>query len=76
MENCYHADWALLVLNIWAYYLIGCKKSSGFILGLVGCIIGMVLFTLVSFSIPMIIMYVLFGTLNIINYLKWQKSSE
>lgn len=62
------AFWTLLVLNIYAYYLIGKKNNIGFILGFIGCVIGVLVFLN---NTPMIIMYLLFGALNIKNYLEW-----
>ncbi len=66
-------DWAIMILNLYSYYLIGCKKKIGFLLGIIGSIIGLLLFSLVIFSIPMIIMYLSFAALNYINYKKWQQ---
>lgn len=66
-------DWAIMILNLYSYYLIGCKKKIGFLLGIIGSIIGLLLFSLVIFSIPMIIMYLSFAVLNYINYKKWQQ---
>lgn len=37
-------DWILMILNLYSYYLIGNKKSIGFILGLIACILGIMLF--------------------------------
>lgn len=66
-------DWAIMILNLYSYYLIGCKKKIGFLLGIIGSIIGLLLFSLAIFSIPMIIMYLSFAVLNYINYKKWQQ---
>ena len=71
-NNFYYIDWLVMILNLYSYYLIGNRNKFGFILGLLGCLIGIVLFTFFSFSIPMIIMYVCFGVLNIKNYKKWK----
>lgn len=67
----YYLDWLVMVLNLYSYYLIGNKKRLGFILGIIGCIIGIFLFTMLSESIPMVIMYLCFGVLNYLNYEKW-----
>lgn len=67
-------DWGVMLLNLYSYYLIGNKKKFGFILGIVGCIAGLLMFTLITSSIPMILMYICFGILNVINYLKWKQN--
>lgn len=67
-----HADWVVVALNIYAYYLIGNQKKLGFIIGAVGSILGVIFFSTILLSIPMIIMNLLFGILNIRNYLKWE----
>ena len=72
MSNLYGIDWILTILNLYAYYLISCSKSSGFLLGLIGSILGIVLFAII-FSIPMIIMYASFAVLNWKGYLNWTK---
>ncbi len=72
MDNFYGLDWGVMLLNLYSYYLIGNKNKFGFILGVVGCILGLVMFTLISFSLPMTIMYVCFAILNLINYIKWK----
>ena len=69
----YYLDWLTMILNLYSYYLIGNKNKFGFILGFIGCIIGILLFSILSFSVPMIIMYLCFGYLNIKNYIKWKK---
>jgi len=66
-----YADWIVVALNIYSYYLIGNQNKIGFILGIIGCILGIVLFSTILFSAPMIIMNGLFGVLNLINYVKW-----
>ena len=73
MKNLYFLDWGLMLLNLYSYYIIGLKKKLGFILGFIGCILGIILFTFLQFSFPMIIMYIFFGYLNINNYIKWSK---
>ena len=66
-------SWSLMILNLYSYYLIGCKKNIGFILGFIGCVVGVILFTIFTFNTPMVIMYLAFGVLNITNYIKWLK---
>lgn len=58
-----------MILNLYSYYLIGNKKSFGFILGIIGCIIGIILFYEMK---SMIIMYSLFAILNFKGYLQWR----
>lgn len=65
-------DWLVMILNLYAYYLIGNKNKNGFIIGLIGCILGFIVF-MYSFNLPMIIMYVMFGILNLKSYIKWKK---
>lgn len=72
MKDVYYLDWLLMILNLYSYYLIGNKNKYGFLLGSVGCILGISLFIYI-FNTPMIIMYVIFGVLNILNYIKWLK---
>lgn len=62
--------WILFASNICAYYLLGKKKSIGFIIGFLGSALGILLFLN---NIPMIIMYTTFGVLNIKNYLEWKE---
>ena len=69
----YYLDWVLMALNLYAYILIGNKNKLGFLLGGVGCILGIVLFGLTIVSVPLVIMYIAFGALNVINYMKWLK---
>ena len=64
-----YLDWIVMILNLYSYYLIGNKKKSGFLLGGIGCILGVVLFINSS---AMIIMYSCFGVLNVNNYRKWK----
>ena len=72
MENNYYLDWIVMALNLYSYYLIGCKKEFGFILAFIGALSGVLMFSVLVFSIPMIFMYSSFATLNIINYVKWK----
>ena len=72
MDKLYGLDYLLLVMNLYSYYLIGCKKNIGFLLGIVGSVIGLILFSFVIKSIPMIIMYLSFAILNYTNYTKWK----
>lgn len=58
-----------MILNLYSYYLIGNKKSFGFILGLVACVIGIILFYEMA---SMVIMYISFAILNLKGYLKWK----
>lgn len=76
MENKYYLDWIVMILNLYSYYLVGCKNNFGFILAFIGAVSGAILFSTLVFSIPMIIMYLSFATLNIINYIKWKKSCQ
>lgn len=62
-------DWILMALNLYSYYLIGNRKSIGFILGLISCILGIVLFYNMT---SMIIMYICFGLLNIKGFYQWK----
>lgn len=73
MNNLFGLDWILTTLNLYSYYLIGNKRIIGFILGTLACILGTILFSILTFNIPMLIMYIIFGILNIINYFKWLK---
>ena len=73
MDKLYGLDYLLLVMNLYSYYLIGCKKKLGFLLGVIGSIIGLILFSFIIKSIPMIIMYLSFAILNFVNYIKWKK---
>jgi len=61
-----------MILSLYSYYLICVKKKIGFIVGLIGSIIGIIFFF--NLSISLIIMYLSFGVLNIIGYLKWEKN--
>ena len=72
MDKLYGLDYLLLVMNLYSYYLIGCKKNLGFLLGIIGSVIGLILFSFVIKSIPMIIMYLSFAILNYANYTKWK----
>jgi hypothetical protein len=72
INNFYYLDWGVMLLNLYSYYLIGNKKQIGFILGLIGCIVSIFLFSYFIISIPMLIMYICFGILNYINYKKWK----
>ena len=72
MTKFYGLDWLTMLLNLYSYYLIGNKKKFGFMLGIIGCVVGLLMFTLITFSIPMILMYICFGILNYINYRKWK----
>ena len=72
MDKLYGLDYLLLVMNLYSYYLIGCKKNIGFLLGIIGSLIGLILFSFVIKSIPMIIMYLSFAILNYANYTKWK----
>lgn len=71
MSELYYLDWILMILNLYSYFLIGNKNKLGFLLGIFGCFIGLILFTILIFNFPMLIMYCAFGTLNAINYIKW-----
>lgn len=62
-------DWVLMILNLYSYYLIGNRKSIGFILGLIACILGIILF---YNMISMIVMYIFFGFLNIKGFYQWK----
>ena len=66
-------DWAIMTLNLYFYYLKKKKKRIGFLLGIIGSVIGLILFSIVIMSIPMLIMYLSFSILNYINYKKWKK---
>ena len=58
-------DWAIMILNLYSYYLIGCKKRIGFLLGIIGSVIGLILFSIVSiisFNVQLLL------TISIINY--------
>ena len=75
MDKLYGLDYLLLVMNLYSYYLIGCKKNLGFLLGIIGSVIGLILFSFVIKSIPMIIMYLSFAILNYANYTKWKTTN-
>lgn len=75
MDKLYGLDYLLLVMNLYSYYLIGCKKNIGFLLGIIGSVIGLILFSFVIKSIPMIIMYLSFAILNYANYTKWKTTN-
>mgnify|MGYP003588218345 FL=1 len=75
MDKLYGLDYLLLVMNLYSYYLIGCKKNLGFLLGIIGSVIGLILFSFVIKSIPMIIMYLSFAILNYANYIKWKTTN-
>ena len=75
MDKLYGLDYLLLVMNLYSYYLIGCKKNIGFLLGIIGSVIGLILFSFVIKSIPMIIMYLSFAILNYTNYTKWKTTN-
>lgn len=64
-------DWVLMILNLYSYYLIGNRKSIGFILGLISCILGVILF---YNMMSMIIMYICFGILNVKGFYQWKLS--
>lgn len=66
-----YADWGVLILNIYSYYLIGNRNKHGFALGLVGCVLSIILFSTIMWSVPLIVMNICFGILNTRNYLKW-----
>ena len=66
-------DWTIMILNLYSYYLIGCKKRIGFLLGIIGSIIGLILFSIVIMSIPMLRMYLSYSILNYINYKEGKK---
>lgn len=73
MSNLYGLDWLLTVMNLYSYYLIGDKRKVGFVLGSIACVFAIIVFSLLAFNIPMLIMYLVFGILNIINFIKWKK---
>lgn len=64
-------DWILMILNLYSYFLIGNRKSIGFILGLISCILGVILF---YNMMSMIIMYICFGILNVKGFYQWKLS--
>jgi len=61
-----------MILSLSSYYLICVKKKIGFIVGLIGSIIGIIYF--LNSSVSLVIMYFSFAVLNIIGHLKWNKS--
>lgn len=63
-------DWILMILNLYAYYLISNKRIIGFILGAIGSILGIIIFWNM---ISIVIMYLAFTILNIRGFLKWNK---
>lgn len=73
MPELYYLDWVLMILNLYSYLLIGNKKRIGFLLGGIGCLIGLILFSTLVYNLPLLIMYISFGVLNILNYIKWSK---
>jgi hypothetical protein len=70
MENS--IGWVLTALNLYSYFLVGNQNKIGFIVGGIGCILGIIMFSIIVLSIPMIVMYISFGILNTLNYFKWQ----
>lgn len=70
----YGLDWFIMLLNLYAYYLLGKKNKFGFILGLIGSILGIFMFTYFTISVAMIIMYSVFSILNIKNYIEWKNN--
>ena len=73
MNKLYGLDWILLIMNLYSYYLIGCKKNIGFMIGFIGSLVGLIIFIFVILNPPMIIMYIAFAILNCINFIKWKK---
>jgi len=63
-----------MILSLYSYYLICNKKKIGFIIGLIGSIIGIIFF--INISTSLIIMYISFSILNIIGYKNWNKSKK
>jgi hypothetical protein len=63
-------NWSIMILNLVSYYLIGLKKRYAFILGLVGCVAAIVVF---YNNLPLLLMYICFGILNIKNFIQWKK---
>lgn len=71
MNKFYGLDWAVMLINLYSYYLIGNRNKLGFLLGFIGCIAGILLGIFMP-SIPLIIMYICFLILNIKGYLQWK----
>jgi len=63
-----------MFLSLYSYYLIGNKQKFGFVIGLIGSIIGVVFF--LNTSISLLIMYISFGILNIRGYFKWKQNDN
>jgi len=72
MNDFYGLDWLIMIMNLYSYYLIGIKNRYGFIIGGLGCLIGVIMFGFLSPNYPMLLMNSSFGYLNIINYRKWK----
>ena len=65
-------NWLVMILSLLSYYLIGNKKSIGFILGFLGSIGGLIYFIII-YNLPLLIMYICFAIINARNYFKWIK---
>ena len=63
-------EWVILVTSLISYYLIGLKLKIGFVIGFIGSLSGLFLF---SDRLPMFVMYLAFSILNVFNYFKWQQ---
>ena len=61
-----------MILNLYAYYLISNKRIIGFILGVIGSILGIILFWNM---ISIVIIYLAFTVLNMRGCLRWNKCS-
>lgn len=64
--------WFIMFLNLYSYYLVGNKNKLGFIIGGIGSVLGIIMFSALMLSISMIVMYLSFSILNTLNYFKWQ----
>lgn len=63
-------DWLLMFLNLYSYFLIGNKKSIGFIISALASVMGIFYFIKTP---SMLIMYSAFAILNIKGYVQWRR---
>ena len=69
----YGIDWAAGILTVWAIYLLGSKKRSGFAVMIAGNI-SYITFGAVAGSSGVIAANIVFLLLNIRGFISWKKS--
>lgn len=74
LGNYYGLDWLGMCGTFFAIYLIGEKKRHGFLFGVTGNIAWMA-FGILAASTANVIANIIFMTLNIRGYLKWQHTT-